>query len=478
MKHTLLSLLLVSLGACSVGPDYQRPVVETPTSYRQAAGQNELANSAWWQQLQDPTLNQLVDEGLQQNLDLRAAAARVDAYYGQLGVTRSQFYPQVGGGLDGSRNKASERTNSPAPATNPFNSVQALGFVSWELDLFGRIRRLSEAAQAELAASEQGRRAAALGVASSVASGYVSLRTLDKQLEISRATAKSRLDALTLFEKRFKGGVISAIELNQAQSEAATAQAAVPEYQRQVALQEHALSLLLGRNPGPIARGKSIDQLALPAVPAGLPSELLERRPDVLSAEQSLIAANARIGAAKALYFPTLSLTGSGGVASTSLSNLMSNPASVWNVGASLTAPIFTAGAISGQVEAAKAQQQAALLSYQQTVQNAFKEVEDGLVNSDKGRDKIDAQQKQVIALRSYAKFARMRYEGGYSSYLEVLDAERSLFNAELDYTRTQSDNFTRLISLYKALGGGWNEADKLAARPANDIRHNPSVFP
>jgi len=183
-------------------------------------------------------------------------------------------------------------------------------------------------------------------------------------------------------------------------------------------------------------------------------------------AEQTLIAANARIGAAKALYFPTLSLTGSGGVASTSLNNLMSNPASVWNVGASLSAPIFTAGAISGQVEVAKAQQQAALLSYQQTVQNAFKEVEDGLVNSYKGRDKIDAQQKQVIALRSYAKFARMRYEGGYSSYLEVLDAERSLFNAELDFTRTQNDNFVRLISWYKALGGGWPEVEKLAPKP------------
>ena len=467
MKRTLLSLMLASLAACSVGPDYQRPSLDTPTGYRSSQqSAADLANGAWWQQLQDPTLNQLVNEGLQQNLDLRAAAARVDAYYGQLGVTRSQYFPQVSAGLDGSRNKASERTNSPAPANNPFNSVQALGFVSWELDLFGRIRRLSEAAQAELAASEEGRRAAALGVASSVASGYVTLRALDKQLDISRATAKSRLDALTLFEKRFKGGVISAIELNQAQSEAATAQAAVPEYERQVALQEHALSLLLGRNPGPITRGKSIDALAVPAVPAGLPSQLLERRPDVLAAEQTLVAANARIGAAKALYFPTLSLTGSGGVASTSLNNLMSNPASVWNVGASLTAPIFTAGAISGQVDVAKAQQQAALLSYQQTVQNAFKEVEDGLVNSYKGRDKIDAQQKQVTALRSYARFARMRYEGGYSSYLEVLDAERSLFNAELDFTRTQNDNFVRVISLYKALGGGWPEAEKLAPKP------------
>lgn len=478
MKRTLLSLMLVSLGACSVGPDYQRPSVETPTGYRQTAGQNQLANSAWWQQLQDPVLEQLIGEGLQQNLDLRIAAARVDAYYGALGVARSQFFPQAGVGVEGSRNASSERLVAPAPSVNPFNNVQAGIAVAWELDLFGRIRRLSEAAQADLAASEQGRRAASLGLASAIASGYVNLRALDKQLDISRATAKSRLDALTLFEKRFKGGVISATELNQAQSEAATAQAAVPEYERQVAQQESALSLLLGRNPGPITRGKAIDQLTLPAIPAGLPSELLERRPDILAAEQSLIAANARIGAAKAQYFPTLSLTGAGGGASTSLNGLFSAPAQFWNVGASLTAPIFTAGAISGQVQVAEAQQQAALFGYRQTIQTAFKEVEDGLVGSSKGRDKIVAQEKQVTALRSYAKYSRMRYEGGYSSYLEVLDAERSLFNAELDYTRTQGDNFNRLIGLYKALGGGWNEADKLAARPASDISRNPPVFP
>ncbi|RZT97912.1 efflux transporter outer membrane subunit [Rivibacter subsaxonicus] len=455
-RWVLLAAAVATAG-CMLGPDYKRPLLEVPDRYYYASSEaRELANTAWWTQFGDPVLDALIEEGLRNNLDLRIAAARVDQFAGVLGSTRAQLFPQVGAELTGSRTRASERSATGFPPGNPYNAVQADVFASWEIDLFGRLRRLNEAAQAELLASEEGRRATVLSLVAAIANGYVTLRALDRQLEISRATLKSRGESLEVFEKRFKGGVISHLELEQSRSEYATALAAVPDLERQVAQQENALAVLVGRGPGPVARGATIDALVLPAVPAGLPSELLERRPDVLGAEQALVAANARIGAAKALYFPSISLTGLFGGASTSLSGLFDGPARVWTYGAAITAPVFTAGSIKGQVQSAEAAEQQALYGYQRAVQTAFQEAEDALVGQARYRERLAAQQLQVKALRNYARLARARYEGGYSSFLEVLDAERSLFSAELDFTRGQAAIQAQMIGLYKALGGGW----------------------
>lgn len=461
----------VLLAGCAVGPDYRRPEVATPAAYRSAAplpaDAAALTETAWWTRLQDPVLDQLMAEALANNQDLAIAAARVDVAQGVVRSTRAQGLPQVGVGLDASRQRASTRTVTGAPLTNPYNAVQAAVSASWELDFFGRVRRLDEAAQADWRASEAARRATVLSVAAAVAQTYVALRAADRQLEIAQATLKSRTDALTLFDERFAGGVISEIELNQAQSEQAAALASVPEIERQVAQQENALSLLLGRNPGPIERGRPLGALVLPDVPAGLPSDLLNRRPDVLAAEETLVAANARIGAARALYYPDISLTGLLGGASRSLDNLFSAPGRVWSFAGSVTAPIFTGGAIAGQVDSAEATQRAALVGYSQSVQSAFRDVDDALAAASTSRRTVDAQGKQVTALRSYAGHARARYEEGFSSYLEVLDAERSLFSAELRQTQNQADSFVQVIALYKALGGGWLDlADASTPKP------------
>jgi multidrug efflux system outer membrane protein len=424
---------------------------------------------AWWTQLGDAELDALVSEALRQNTDIVAAAARVEQFYGAVVSTRAPLFPQIGANLAGSRTGASERNAVPAPGTNPYNSVQGSVFASWEIDLFGRTRRLTEAASAELQGSEAFRRATVLSVVAAVVSGYVHLRDLDRELEVTRDTLLLRRDTVTLFEKRYRGGVVSQLELSQARSEYAAALRNIPAIEQSIAQQESALSLLLGRNPGPIARGRPIDQLATPVVPGGLPSELLDRRPDILFAEQSLVAANARIGAAKAAYFPSISLTGALGQASTSLSNLWGAPARVWTYGAELVAPIFTGGAITGQVESAEAGQRVALAQYRKAVQAAFGETEDALTGTVNTRRAVEAQQEEVDALGSYARLARRRYEGGYTSYLEVLDAERSLFNARVQLAQAQGDVLLQSAALYKALGGGWLDlADKEAPQPAS----------
>jgi multidrug efflux system outer membrane protein len=480
MRVGYLLLIATALAGCAVGPDYSRPAVTVPPQYRYPEVQTtEAANAAWWEQIGDPALTDLVHEALANNQDVRIAAARVEEFYGALGATRSALFPQVGAEASGQRQRSSERIVTLPSGSNPFNTVQVDAFASWEIDLFGRLRRLTEAARADLLASEDARRGVILSLVTAVASGYVNLRDLDKQLGIAQRTLESRTDALHLFETRYKGGVVSELELAQAQSEYAVALAAIPSLEQRIAQQENALSVLVGRNPAPIARGKTLDELLAPPVPAGLPSELLERRPDIRQAEQSLIAANARIGAAKALYFPTISLTGLFGAASTSLSGLWSGPARTWNYAGSVSMPIFTAGGITGQVRAAEAQQKQALGSYQKTIQTAFQETEDALVGIGKTRGARDAQAMQVEALRTYARLARLRYEGGYTSYLEVLDSERSLFNAELQYAQAQTDVFTQVFGLYKAIGGGWvDEADRLAVQPAVQASETPAIFP
>jgi len=306
-----------------------------------------------------------------------------------------------------------------------------------------------------------------LSLVTSVATAYVDLRSLDQQLEIARQTATSREASVRLFEIRFKGGNISEMELSQVQSEYYVALAAIPDLEKRVRQQENLINFLLGRNPGPIERGKAFNEIALPVVPAGLPSDLLTRRPDIRLAEQQLIAANARIGVAKAQYFPSISLTGLFGTASTDLDDLFTGPAKTWNFVGSLAGPIFTAGKIKGSVKAAQAMQQEALFGYAKAVQNGFRELEDALIDQNRTRVQLDAQGKQLEALETYAKLARLRYENGYTSYIEVLDAERSLFNGQLTFTQTHDLLLRSLVNLYKAMGGGWVvEADRRTRTP------------
>jgi len=442
-----------------VGPDYMRPSIDTPATWRfEEKEARDLANTAWWEQFYDPVLDKLVTTALQENKDLRIATARIEEFFGRYFSTRGDQYPLAGGNAGASRQRLTEKNKIQPidPGDNPFNYYQAFLGASWEIDFWGKFRRATEAARAELLATEESRRTVVLTLVSAVASAYVDLRVLDKQLEITRATAKTRKETLDLFQLRFDKGIISEVDLSQAQSEYEDAQARIPEFERAIGQTENALSVLLGRNPGPIPRGLKIDELSLPAVPAGMPSELLERRPDIRQAEQLLIAANANIGVAKSLYFPTISLTGDFGSASTSLSNLFTSDAHAWSFGPAVSVPIFTAGRIGGEVKAAEAVQKQRLYNYQRVIQNAFREVEDALIDRAKSGQRLDALGRQIKALKNYTRLARMRYDEGVTSYLEVLDAERSLFNVELSYTAGQNTLFRSLIDIYKSMGGGW----------------------
>lgn len=453
LRWVALTLLVPLLNACTVGPDYVRPTVDTPLSWRVTdQDAKDLANTVWWEQFNDPVLNDLIAVALSGNKDLLIASARIEEYEGRYGVSRAGLFPQVGLGADASQ----QNTRSGSTQKGNYGSYDTMLSTSWEIDLWGKIRRQNEAARAQVVASEEGRQGVILSLVASVASAYINLRDLDRQLEIATSTAKSREASYAVFQDRYAGGVISTLELSQNKSQYEEALANIPSLEKSIAQQENALSLLLGRNPEPIARGKSIDDLGVPAVPEGLPSSLLERRPDIREAEQNLIAANAQIGAAKAAYYPSISLTGVLGVASGNLSSLFSGAASTWQYGAAVNVPIFSAGRIGSQVKVAEAQQQQALFAYQKAIQNAFREVNDALVDQEKTLTQLDAQRLQVDSLKQYAETARLRYDNGYTSYIEVLDAERSLFNAQLQYTRTQQTRLQAMVNLYKAIGGGW----------------------
>lgn len=454
------------LAGCAVGPDYVRPELPVPDAYRFADGMAGTAGLApatdaasvaeWWTQIGDPVLDALIAAARTNNKDVLIAAARVDEYQGRLMTTRAGLFPQVGAEVGGSRQRLSSNGGSVLPIDNPFNQVRADVYASWEIDLFGRVRRMTEAARAEWAATEQARRSTEISVVAAVASGYILLRDLDNRLRIAQDTLASREGALNVFRQRFEGGVVSEVEYAQSRSEYASARASVEQFRQSVSVQEDLLAVLVGDNPRDIERGKSIDALTVPVVPVGLPSSLLAQRPDLLQAEQALVAANARIGAARAEYFPTISLTGLFGAASTALSGLWVGSARTWSFGGVVSMPIFTAGAIAGDVKQAEARQAQALYAYQQVVQTAFREVADALVSVQRTRGQLDAKNEQVEALGRYASLARDRYEGGYTSYLEVLDSERALFSAQLDQSTLLGAEFGQLVQLYKALGGGW----------------------
>jgi multidrug efflux system outer membrane protein len=470
MKRVLAVLVAATVAGCTVGPDYARPTVDTPAAWRidypKAA---EVANTKWWEQFGDPVLNGLIETALRENRDIRIAAARVDQFVGALMSTRSQALPQIGYGADASRAQASRVGQPPIPngVDNLFTLYQASLGASWQLDLFGRVRRLSEAAQAQVYASEQAQRGVVLSLVTSVAASYIGLRALDRQLEIARATARNFGETARIFDLRFKAGIVSQTEVVQIRSQYQQALAAIPGIEQAIAAQENLISILLGRNPEPIPRGKSIDQLVPPLIPADLPSALLQRRPDIMQAEQNLVAANANIGATRALYYPTLSLTGALGSASTAFGNFLTGPASVWLLAAGLTGPIFTFGAIEGQVRTAEAQEQQALYFYQQTILNAFRETNDALVGSQKKIEEVAMQGQRVDALREFARLSRLKFDKGVASYIEVLIAENELFAAELASVSLLAARYTQLVNVYQAMGGGWVDiAGSLTPRP------------
>ncbi len=456
-----LAAVAAALAACgcTVGPDYVKPAVEAPAAWRIDAVQAaDAANTRWWEQFGDPVLASLVESALKENRDLVIAAARVDAFVGSLVATRAALYPQASYSADASRNRTTAVGVSPLPAgADPYYSLYnaALG-ASWQIDLFGRVRRQAEAAQARVYATEQGRRGVVLSVVTATATAYIALRALDRQLEISQQTLKNAADTQRIFELRHKGGVVSKLELAQVQSQYQQAAAAIPQIEQQIAAQENLIAVLLGKNPYPIPRGKAIDALALPPIPAGLPASLLERRPDLLQAEQNLIAANADIGAAKALYYPQFSLTGSYGSVSAAFANFLSGPAAAWTIAAGFAGPLFTAGSIAGQVQSAEAGRAEALGNYQQTVLVALRETNDALVGSVKKRDEAAAQAQRVASLREYARLSRVRFNNGYAGYIETLYAENELFAAELAAVRTYAEQYTQVVNVYKAMGGGW----------------------
>ena len=456
------------LAGCMVGPNYVKPKVEAPETYAYEPKQTaQTANTEWWKQFGDPVLDGLIADALIHNYNVKIAAANVEQAAGVLTQTRAPLYPQVNYQGDAARQRLSQNTAIPASSPNPANNYQVLAGASWEIDLWGRVRRLTEAAQANLLATEEARRGVILSLVASVGSGYLTLRGLDEQLAISKDTLETYAKSLKLFELKFQHGQISQMNVEQVKVQYQTAAAQIPIIRQQIVQTENALSILLGRNPGSIPRGKNLLELTLPDVPAGLPSELLERRPDLLQSEQLLIAANAQIGAAKAQYYPTISLTAAFGVASSQLDSLFKGPAQVWNYGGSIIGPIFTGGAISGQVAQATAGQKAALLSYQLAIQSAFADVENALVTRQELSEQIVAQEALVRALKEYSRLAYLQYNGGYAPYTDVLQAEQQLFPAELNLAAARTALLASVVRIYQATGGGWVDiAQKTADAP------------
>jgi multidrug efflux system outer membrane protein len=437
-----------------------RPVVSVPEAYRfdDSGFSGSTQGTAWWTAFNDPILDQLVREGVSNNRDLVIATARVDEFAAILMGTRSQAFPQVGYGLDATRKRTSERIGIPFPrGESPLSaSFGSLLSASWEIDLWGRIRRETEAARANLLATTEARRGVVLTLVASVIGSYVTLLDLDSQLQVAEETLAGRKESVAIFRKRLAGGYISDLEMSQVQAEYESAVAAVPGLKQAIAVQEDALSVLLGRNPGPIQRGRNLRDLGTPAVPASLPAELLTRRPDILKAEQQLIASNAQIGAARALYFPSISLTGLAGLASKSLGNLFTGTARTWTFTGDVAGPIYTGGGLKAATDQAVARREQSLASYELTIQNAFREVEDALITVQTSREIEQSFERRVASLKQAVDLVHVRYDNGYSDYLDVLDTERSLFSAELSLAAARGDTYRALVDLYRALGGDW----------------------
>ena len=456
---SLLLALFLLLAGCKVGPNYKRPKVGTPSAYRadMQTGQNvSLGDEKWWNIFQDAELQQLIRTALAENYDVRIAAARMLQAQAQLGIVRADQFPTVTAGAAAANQRISQNIQGPAANTS---AISASLSVVWELDFWGKFRRATEAARADLLASEWGQRAVITSVISSVASAYFQLRELDLEMEISKQTLATRQESLRLVKVRAQGGVTSMMDVRQSEQLVYFAAASIPDLERRIEQQENFISALIGRNPGPIARGKPLIDNAVPAtVPAGLPSLLLERRPDIQQAEQLLVAANARIGVAKAAYFPQIALTGAGGYQSSALTELFSNQSGFWNVGAQLAQPIFTGGRIRSGVRFTEAQQKEAELFYQQTIQRSFHEVSDALIAYTKNQESRQQQDLLTQAAEDATRLSNVRYTGGAASYLEVLDSDTRYFSARLNLAQAQLNERLALVQVYSALGGGWEQ--------------------
>lgn len=446
-----LALAVLATG-CKVGPNYKRPDVASPPQFRSGPAQPEptsLGDAKWFDIYQDETLRELIKQALAANHDILIAAQRVLDAQGNLTATRSGLWPQVG--VSGSANVQQ--------GDSRFNTVKGLGGVSWELDLFGRLRRATEAAKADLLATQEAQKAVRQVLVAQVATAYFGLRELDDELEYTRESLKLRQDSLNLVRARQQGGVSTMLEVDQAQTLVASAAADQARLEKGIEQTENLINFLIGKSPGPIQRPPAKSALlAIPDVPSGLPSALLDRRPDVRYAEQQLVAANARVGVAKAAFFPSVALTGTGGWQSTELGDLFKNSAWVYGYGAALDAPIFDAGRRLGNYRSAKAQKEALVLNYQKAVSNGFREVADALIGLQKQREYRTQTELLANTLRDQSRLAALRYTGGVSSYLEVLDTERQRLTAEQSLAIAKRDELIGLIDLYKALGGGWQE--------------------
>ena len=467
-SSALVLLLGAALCGCTVGPDYHRPDIDAPATWRLATTEaDRISNVAWWDQFQDVVLSDLVRTALANNKDLKVATANVAQAAAQYGIVRSAQFPQVEANGSAARQGVSRTTAVNVPGgSQVFNNYSVNLSASFELDVWGKLRRATESAEASLLASEQGRGTVVLTLVASVANGYIQLRALDRQLEIALGTKDTLGEAARLQRVRMEEGAVPDSDYQQAEAQFREAASRVPELEREIAQQENLISVLLGRNPGPIARGRTIDALLFPDVPAALPSSLLERRPDIRQAEDNLIAANADIGVAKAAFFPDINLTGLLGVQSAQLSDLFRGTSKVWSFGGSLLQPIFTAGRLNSQVALAEALQQQALYTYEKSIISAFQDVDNALVDRTKLGQVREEQAAEVDALRRFRDLAALRYREGATIYLEVATAEQALFNAELAYVATQSQLFQSYANLYKAMGGGWvDEAERLAGQ-------------
>ncbi len=460
-KCWFVVLACVLLVGCKVGPNYKRPPVTVPGDYRGLAPDAHettasLGDEKWWAVFQDEQLQKLIRQALTNNYDVRIAAARILEAQAALGITRADQFPAIAGGVSGSSQRYSQTTITPVFEASPAEVNLSL---FWELDFWGKFRRATEAARATLLATEWGKRAVISSLVSNVATAYFQLLELDMEMEISRRTLDSRKESLRLVEIRTYGGTTSMLDVRQSEQLVYTAAASIPDLERRLEQQENFISILLGQNPASIPRGKPLLATTIsPTVPAGLPSSLLERRPDIQSAEQQLVAANARIGVAKAAYFPQITLTAIAGYQSSALTDLFTGPAGLWNFGGQLAQPIFTGGRIRSGVRLTEAQQQETLLSYQQSIQQAFREVADSLIAYRKNQEFREQQALVTAAAQDATRLSTVRYSGGVSSYLEVLDSDTRYFDAQLTLAQAQLNERLALVQLYNALGGGWQE--------------------
>ena len=471
MNTRSLILILVAglFTGCSVGPNYQRPAVQAPPAFRAPQTQPSpetasLADLKWWEVFKDEKLQALIKTALVDNYDLRDAVTRVEAARANLGITRSDQYPNFGVGADLTTVRISRDGQLPlpksfVPSQNRTFGEATLNLLSFELDIWGRLRRATEAARANLLSAEENRKAVVTTLVSDVATNYFSLRELDYELEISNETLGTRQESLRLIQTRRGGGVATLLDLRQGEQLVDTAAETVPALQQRIEQTENQISLLLGKNPGEVARGRSLTEQELPPeVPAGLPSALLERRPDIRAAEQNLIAANAQIGIAKAAYFPEISLSGFLGGQSNQLAGLFGGPSRVWSLVPRVSQPIFTAGRLRSNVRLTEAQQKSALIQYEKAIQTAFTEVSNALIAHQRVRESRVQQELLVSALSDRKRLAYVRYRGGVDTLLNALDADRDLFQSQLALSQLRLNEVLSVVQLYKALGGGWQQ--------------------